>query len=280
MDKDIWLSTLWDEWLTSPVKHADAEVSGLLTGMRRSNGTFSTNRLRAARRLTGPGKVRLWPLTSYAGKFPLGISMATSPGRKPSVKFTFPPRILKAPSGINTAWAWLKGLWGSTGGLYFPRTGYYLALIVSDAEASRMTQGVLELTGLSWSRHKHAFTLRNHDDITTFLYNAGMTSGALDFEGRAVIRSARNKANLERNYDAANIARSVKAAGEQLRLAEKLVSSGIFEALPEKLKEVVRLRLSFPEASLEEIGEKLNPPVRKSTVAYRWKKIQAITEGK
>lgn len=282
MDKDLWLSKLWDEWLISPVtsrKNADAETSGLLMGMRSHNGVFTTNRLRAARRLSGPGKFPLWPLTSYSQKFPLNISMITRPNRKPSVKFICPHDILTFPENLPSVWSWLKGLWGSTGGLYFPKTGYYLTLIISDAELSRKARGILAQTGLTWSGHRNEFTLRNHDDITTFLYNAGMESGALDFEEMTIIRSARNKANLVRNYDTANIARSVRAANEQKRIAQKILESGLIDSLPENLRDVVKLRIANPDLSLEELGSRLTPPVAKSTVNYRWKKIRKILEA-
>lgn len=283
MDKDLWLSLLWDEWLASPVKslrHADAETSGLLAGMRKNNLTFTTNRLRVARRLTGPAKFPLWPLTSYSQKSSLTISMLTRPNRKPSVNFTIVPDFtVHVPQNSALIWSWLKGLWGSTGGLYFPKSGYYLTLIISNPELSRTTQSILAKTGLSWSEHRNEFTLRNHDDITTFLYNAGMESGALDFEGKSIIRSARNKANLARNYDTANIARSVKSAREQFRLAEKISDSGIIHSLPENLSELITTRLANPDISLQELGSRLNPPVSKSTVSYRWNKIRRLIEG-
>ena len=221
----------------------------------------------------------MWPLTSYSQKFSLNISMITRPNRKPSVKFTCPREILRLPENLPSIWSWLKGLWGSTGGLYFPKTGYYLTLIVSDAELSQKARGFLAETGLAWSEHRNEFTLRNHDDITTFLYNAGMESGALDFEGMTLIRSARNKANLVRNYDTANIARSVKAANEQKRIAEKILESGLIDSLPENLREVLRMRLANPDLSLEELGSRLNPPVAKSTVNYRWNKIKKFAEA-
>ena len=282
MDKDLWLSKLWDEWLASPVKsrrNADAETSGLLMGMKNHHGVFTTNRLRAARRLTGPGKFPLWPLTSYSQNITLNISMITRPSRKPSVKFSCPPKILTLPENLPSLWSWLKGLWGSTGGLYFPKTGYYLTLIISDSELSRKARGFLAETGLTWSEHRNEFTLRNHDDITTFLYNAGMESGALDFEEMTIIRFARNKANLVRNYDTANIARSVKAANEQKRIAQKILESGLIDSLPENFRELLRMRLDNPDLSLQELGMRLNPPVSKSTVNYRWNKIRKIFES-
>ena len=281
MDKESRLAALWDEWLTSPVKsrtYADLEASGLLLGMKHDSLTFSTNRLRAARRLTGPGKVPLWPLTSYAEIFSLPISMITRPNLKPSVRFTCPAEILKLPKNLRSAWAWLKGLWGSTGGLYFPKTGYYLTLIVSDPEISDITKNTLTLTGLSWREHRHEFTLRNYDDIMTFLCNIGLPSAALDLDNTALFRSVRNRANLESNYDSANIARSLKAAHEQRELARKIIAMGMLDKLPANLRELVALRLEYPDESLGGLGKRLTPELTKTAVKYRWSKIQAFFE--
>lgn len=279
MNRQLRLGELWDEWLACPVNsqhEADAEASGLLMGMRHTGSSFATNRLKAARRLSGPARVRLWPLTSYSLTISLAISMTTTRNRKPSIKFTCPPEILKVPCDVHTAWCWLKGLWGSSGGLYFPKAGYYLTMIVSDTETSRTARYALRLTGLSWSEHRNEFTIRNHEDIMTFLCNAGMPCGALDFDKTAMMRSARSLASLTSNYDTANIARSVNAANEQRILAGKILADGLLDELPCKLREVVELRLKYPDCSLGELGKKLQPQIKKSAVKYRWKKIQTL----
>ncbi len=278
MDKNLWLGELWDEWLTSSApsqRHADAETSGILMGMKHTHSTFTTNRLRTARRLSG----KLWPLTSYAAKIPLAFSLITRTKQKPSVKFTCPREILTVPKSSRYAWAWLKGLWGSAGGLYFPKNGYYLTLIISDPETSSITRDIITLTGLSWSEHRSEFTLRNHDDIMTFLHKCGMTSGALAFDEVVMMRSVRSRANLESNYEAANIARSVRAANEQTKLARKILAAGLLDKLPGNLRDVVVLRLEHPDESLEGIGKMLSPPVKKSAVKYRWNKIQRLIEN-
>ena len=281
MDKYTQLASLWDEWLSSPVKsqqYADYEASGLLMGMKHNNLTFTTNRLRAARRLTGPCKFPLWPKTSYSQKFPLAVSMTTGQKHKPSVSFTCPADILRLPKNLRSAWSWLKGLWGSTGGLYFPKAGYYLALIISDPDTSEIARAAMTLTGLSWCEHRHEFTLRNHDDIMTFLCNAGMPSGALDFDATVIMRSVRSRANRESNYDNANIARSLKAAHEQTITARKVMELGFLEKLPANLRELITLRLEYPDESLSGLGKKLSPEITKAAVKYRWRKIQSIID--
>ena len=279
MDKESRLAALWDEWLTSPAKsrtYADFEASGLLFGMKHDTLTFSTNRLRAARRLTGPGKVPLWSLTSYAQRFPLAISMLTRPNLKPSVKFTCPLQILKRPKNLRSAWPWLKGLFGSSGGLYFPKNGYYLTLIISDAYTSELAADILNLTGLSWRRHRSEFTIRNYDDIMTFLCSIGLPSAALELDSSALFRSVRNRANLESNYDSANIARSLKAAHEQRELARKIITAGMLDKLPANLRELVILRLEYPDESLGGLGKRLTQELTKAAVKYRWGKIRAF----
>lgn len=270
MERNLRLGKLWDEWLMSEndsVIQTDYEISGILMGMK----NFQTNRLRTARRL-----MRIWPSTSYYEKYKFtpAISLVTSKNQKPRVKISCPEKFLKTPKNLKSSWAWLKGLWGSAGGFYFPKNGYYLTLIISDEKVSKIATRVLSFTTLVWSQHRNEFTLRNHDDIMTFLCNTGMTLSALEFDEMVMIRSVRNRVNVQRNYEAANIARSVKAAREQLDLAKKFLA--VKKSPPENLKAVAELRIEFPDDTLEELGRKLNPPIKKSAVKYRWEKIKEL----
>ena len=275
MEKNLRLGKLWDEWLlseNSSKSDYDYEVSGILTGMK----NFQTNRLRTARRL-----MRIWPQTSYYEKYKFTprISLLTMKNQKARVKISFPEaleKILKFPKSQKSSWSWLKGLWGSAGGLYFPKNGYYLTLIISGSEISEIVANYLKISGLAWTSHRNEFTLRNHDDIMTFLCNIGMTSTALEFDKTVMIRSVRNQVNVQRNYEAANIARSVKAASAQIELAKKFLALPV--SLPENLKSVAELRIKFPNDTLEELGKKLTPNIKKSSVKYRWDRIKKLLE--
>jgi len=50
------------------------------------------------------------------------------------------------------------------------------------------------------------------------------------------------------------------------------------QALPEPLREIAELRLEFPDASLKELGEMLQPKVGKSGVNHRMRKIDELAE--
>ena len=80
------------------------------------------------------------------------------------------------------------------------------------------------------------------------------------------------------NCEAANLQKMVDASVEQVRAINKLVENGKFDTLPESLKEVARLRLEYREHSLKELGEMLDPPLGKSGINHRLRKLQELAE--
>jgi len=115
--------------------------------------------------------------------------------------------------------------------------------------------------------------LRDQESIVTFLCNLGLPSSSLKLEDRVIMRSMTGQANRVRNCDTANIRRAVRVAEEQTRLASQASREGLLPLLPPALRQLAEARLANPEASLSELGEKLIPPIQKSTVKYRWARL-------
>ena len=86
----------------------------------------------------------------------------------------------------------------------------------------------------------------------------------------------RNRANKLVNCDSANINKSLAVAQNQLQTIKKLETQGLVETLPEHLKELVFLRKENPSATLGELGQFLSRPITKSTVKYRWRKLEEV----
>jgi hypothetical protein len=95
-------------------------------------------------------------------------------------------------------------------------------------------------------------------------------------EDTAVIRSVREMANKMVNCDAANIASTLAAARSQIALVEAIDENRLWSELPPNLAEIARARRENPSASLRELGQILSKPVTKSTVEYRWKKLETV----
>jgi DNA-binding protein WhiA len=125
---------------------------------------------------------------------------------------------------------------------------------------------------------KRELIVRDQQGIVDFLSRAGLTGASLWVEDKAILRAMRDQANRIRNCDTANINKTLRAAGEQTDLAQQLVRCGLLQALPPRLRELAEARLQHPEESLSELGKRLSPPVTKSTVEYRWKRLKSFAD--
>lgn len=89
-----------------------------------------------------------------------------------------------------------------------------------------------------------------------------------------------NKVNRLVNCESANLNRVLNASVDQINAIKRLKKTGKFKKLDENLKQIAELRLKYPDISLIELGQKLNPPLGKSGVNYRLTKIIKMVEQK
>jgi DNA-binding protein WhiA len=118
--------------------------------------------------------------------------------------------------------------------------------------------------------------LRDQQQIVTLLSRIGLVTTALELEETAIFRSIRNHANKLVNCDAANIKKSIEAAHGQLELIKKIEERGMTGFLPEPLLDLVNARKKNPSVTLKELGQTLPTPISKSTVEYRWRKLELM----
>lgn len=280
---------LWDEWAALPaVPPVEDEIAGILDGLpfvrQDEDYLFRTNRLFTLRRL-----MRLWSESELMReKKESGVRLIYAKGQKSSPSFRI--RADEADQlfersvafGRRTRnWNWVRGLWGSCGALYVPKTGYYLILRppLREGTAARL-QSVLRSANFTVGVRKRAqakeLMLRDQQQITTFLSRLGFVQSILQLEETAIYRQVRSHANKLVNCDSANINKSLEAAQGQLQLIRQIESEGLFEELPEVLKELIVIRKNNPSMSLKELGQSLPRPISKSTVEYRWRKLETV----
>jgi cell division protein WhiA len=114
--------------------------------------------------------------------------------------------------------------------------------------------------------------------IAELLAAAGAANAVLTFAERAVVGAAKSRANRLANADHANLVRSSRAAGTQLRALRRLQRRGALARLPAQLQELAELRLAHPSLSLRELGLKCRPPATKATVHRRLQKLIRLAE--
>lgn len=281
--------SLWDEWVSLPLTlPTEDEITGILDGLP----YIAKGReyiLRSGRLLTVRRLMRLWAESQYRGLDGEDGGIHLLPSQQASrvafsVSAETAEKIFARSRGFarrSRNWSWVRGLWGSCGALYIPKTGYYLTLRppARNSVVERM-RGIFKSAGFAvCEREKNGgreLMLRDQQQITTFLSRMGFVSSILNLEEIAIYRQVRSHANKLVNCDSANINKSLEAARKQLRLIETIEAEGLLAELPEVMRELIFARKNNPSMSLKEIGQTLPRPISKSTVEYRWRKLEVI----
>ena len=173
--------------------------------------------------------------------------------------------------------AFLRGAFLAGGSVTDPEKRYHLELATSHVPASREVQALMEEMGfLPRTIRRGADALlyfKQSEHIEDFLTKIGAPAAAMDIMTAKVDKEIRNGANRAMNCDMANVNKTLDAAQEQMSAIERLRGSARWDRLPEKLRQTAELRLEYPELSLMQLAEKCDPPVTKSCMNHRRRKL-------
>lgn len=178
--------------------------------------------------------------------------------------------------------AFLRGAFLAGGSVTDPEKRYHLELATSHVPASREVQVLVEEMGfLPRTVRRGADALlyfKQSEHIEDFLTKIGAPAAAMDVMTAKVDKEIRNGANRAMNCDMANVNKMLDAAREQVNAIERLRRSSQWDKLPEKLRQTAALRLEFPELSLVQLAERCEPPVTKSCMNHRMRKLMEEAE--
>ncbi|GGI04503.1 DNA-binding protein WhiA [Egicoccus halophilus] len=143
------------------------------------------------------------------------------------------------------------------------------------ALVDRCTGGSARAVEASADRERHRMVMKSGAAIEDLLASVGATVAFLRWGERRLRRQLRGDANRLANADAANLRRTIDAAGTQVRVVEELVDAVGWDGIEPELRVVALARLANPGASLQELGQLLDPPVGKSVVHRRLRRLEA-----
>lgn len=173
--------------------------------------------------------------------------------------------------------AFLRGAFLAGGSVTDPEKRYHLELSTTHLRVSRETGTLLRELGLEAkeTERKGSAVLyyKQSDSIEDFLTTIGAPVSAMAIMSAKIEKDWRNDANRKTNCDSANVDKAVAAAQEQLTAIRLLKEKELFENLPEKLKQTAVLRQNHPETTLVELAELHEPPISKSAVNHRMRKL-------
>ena len=176
--------------------------------------------------------------------------------------------------------AFLRGAFLAGGSVTDPDKRYHLELVTSHRAVSREVYALLLDMGFSPKEAERSGSsvlyFKQSDAIEDFLTTMGAPVSAMHIMQAKVEKDLRNSVNRRVNCETANLTKVVDAAQEQVAAIERLMRSGQWDALPDKLRQTAYLRRDNPEATLQELAEMCQPPVSKSAVNHRLRKLLAL----
>lgn len=173
--------------------------------------------------------------------------------------------------------SFLRGAFLAGGSVTDPDKRYHLEFFTGHNAVSREVYALMLEMGLSprdSSRSGGAVTyFKQSEAIEDVLTTMGAPLAAMGVMQSKMQKDMRNAVNRRVNCDSANADRIVAASREQLEVIQKLEREyGLFN-LPEQLQETAMLRIANPEASLSDLARLADPPVSKSAMNHRMKKL-------
>ena len=178
--------------------------------------------------------------------------------------------------------AFLRGAFLSGGSVTDPAKRYHLELTTSHYKVSRETCALLLDAGFSPKETTRGgnsiLYFKQSDMIEDFLTAIGAPVCAMGVMEAKVEMDLRNGINRRVNCVTANLTKVVDASIDQVAAIRKLQKQGRLKELPPKLRETAKLRLDNPEATLQELAAMQDPPVSKSAMNHRMRKLVALAD--
>ena len=176
----------------------------------------------------------------------------------------------------------IRGAFLACGYVSDPNKAYRLEFVVPRFTLSKNLALLLEDAGFAFksSVRKGSYVLYVKDsgvieDVITYMGASRFTLELMDIK---IIKDLRNNINRKTNCETANIEKTITASAAQIRDIKYLKKAPGLATLPEELKEIALLRLKYPESSLSELGQMLKPPLSRSGVSHRLRRLSAMAK--
>ncbi len=176
--------------------------------------------------------------------------------------------------------AYLRGAFLGSGFVSDPRGDFHFEITVESREMADDLAAIMREKSINarvmQRRSSHVVYLKSGESILEFLAFVGAHQGALRMEDARVVKSVRNDVNRQTNAEMANQMKAAAASVDQIFAMRAVLEAYGVEKLPPALQEVIRLRVAYPDATLAELGEHANPPLSKSAIYHRIRRIEQM----
>ena len=179
--------------------------------------------------------------------------------------------------------AYIRGAFLAGGSISDPNKSYHFEIVCRSIPQAGQLRDVINSFNMDAkivARKKYQVVyLKEGSQIVDILNIMEAHVALMNLENVRILKEMRNSVNRKVNCETANISKTVNAAVKQLADIEYIRETAGLSYLPENLKEMALLRLEYPDAPLAELGTYLNPPVGKSGVNHRLRRISEMADS-
>jgi len=178
--------------------------------------------------------------------------------------------------------AYIRGAFLGGGSISNPEKSYHLEFVTNSEEHSKDLAKLINSFGLTAKivtrKGNYVIYLKEGEQIVDLLNIIGAHQALLRFENIRVVKDVRNNVNRLVNCETANLNKTINASIKQVEYIEYINKVIGIEKLPKDLRQLAKLRLENRDATLKELGAMMTPPVGKSVINYRFRKIEKIAK--
>lgn len=178
--------------------------------------------------------------------------------------------------------AYLRGCFLCAGSMSDPRKGYHLEYLCGNEDMANQLLSVIADFDVEAKmvRRKKYFVVyvKEGASIVELLNVMEAHISLMNLENTRILKEIGNNTNRQVNCETANLIKAVNAANKQIAEIQRIKDIKGLESLPLPLREIAEVRLQYPDATLGELGKYLNPPIGKSGVNHRLRKLGEIAD--
>lgn len=252
--------------MPSSVQEAFVELQGIVGSRKKSdNNLIYTERLNVANRIT-----ILWKMV-----FKNSLNMDITKYKK-AYRFS-----IKLGEEYLKLLEWqgemprdfLRGVFLASGFISDPEKCYRIELLPLEKTFTRYIAKALDTVGIRYAIYMKKISISGFHKIEKFLSLIGIQQGLIKLEEVRTLKFIKEDTNRRINFQESNIEKTLLSAERELEAIRILM---INNKLPDRYREIAKLRLTYPQATLKELAELLQPPVSKSTIAYYMRRLEKL----
>lgn len=191
-------------------------------------------------------------------------------------------------SDEETIRAYLRGVFVVSGSVNDPKTSrYHLEFVVDNNSYAQFIKSLLDNYNLNAKIIKrtknYTVYIKEAEKISDFLRVIKAYNAVLYFEDIRIYRDHKNMTNRLNNCEQANVDKIFMTSSKQIKDIEKLKEYDMIDLLDERLQELIKYRLEYPESSLQELSDIISletgVKITKSGLNHRFRKIKEIVSN-